>query len=72
METKEELNVMESDALVELLLRFDRSLNGSAPHVLDNAKDEIAIFSVIRKQIVKRMDSGDVKLYHDPDETVKF
>lgn len=72
METKEELNVMESDALVELLLRFDRSLNGSAPHILNNSKDEIAIFSVIRKQIVKRMDSRDVKLYHDPDETVKF
>lgn len=72
METKEELNVMDSDALVELLLRFDRSLNGSAPHVLSNAKDEIAMFSLIRKKITQRMDSRDVKLYHDPEETVKM
>lgn len=72
METKEELNLMDSDALVELLLRFDRSLSGSAPHVLGNAKDEIAMFSIIRKKIIQRMDSRDAKLYHDPEETVKM
>lgn len=67
METKEELNVMESDALVELLLRFDRSLSGSAPHILNNSKDEIAMFSIIRKKIIARMDSKDVKLYNIPE-----
>lgn len=67
METKEELNVMESDALVELLLRFDRSLSGSAPHILNSSKDEIAMFSLIRKKIITRMDSKDVKLYNIPE-----
>lgn len=71
METKEEINLMESEALVELLLRFDRSLSGSAPHILGSSKDEISMFSVIRKKIIERMDSRNGKMYYEPVETVK-
>lgn len=49
---------MDSDAMLELFLRLDRSLAGTAPHVMNNAKTEIALFSVLRKNIIERMEES--------------